>query len=98
MLRGSDITVNDVVVVPDVQLGNLGVGCFERLLSIPAGIIVEVVVVTLGPHLFIEGELSALPWVGNVRPRLKGVSREFAKFSKFGKHTLSGPSTRTLSL
>jgi hypothetical protein len=63
--------VNDVMVVPDVDLWNLAVRSREGALAIPPDVVVEVVLVAVIAHLLAEGILAALVWVANGRPFLE---------------------------
>ena len=63
--------VDDVVVVPDVELRDLSVGHAEGVGVVPAHVVVEVVLIASRPHVFVEGELAALARVRNGRPWLE---------------------------
>jgi len=59
------------VVIPDVDLGNGSVCRGEGLSAVPSYVIVIVILVTLGSHLVVEGEMSPLMRVADVDPWLE---------------------------
>lgn len=61
--------IDDVVIVPDVELRDLAVSARERLSAVPPDVVVEVVLVASRPHVLVERVLPSLPRIGNVRPR-----------------------------
>lgn len=64
-------SVDNVMVVPDIDLRNGCIGTCERLGAIPADIVLEVVFVAVGPHLVVKRKVSSLVRVANVCPGLE---------------------------
>lgn len=63
--------VDNVMIVPDVQLRDLRVRRLEGLLAVPTGIVVEVVLIAFGTHFLIERKITSLYGIVNVCPRLR---------------------------
>jgi hypothetical protein len=64
--------IDDIVVVPEVELRDLPVGASERLSAVPAQVVGDIVVVTgLAKGLW-ELVVAALARVCDVRPRSEG--------------------------
>lgn len=64
-------TVDDVVVVPDVDLRDLAVRVGEGTLSVPPHVVVEVIFVAVAAHRLRKRVLATLVWVTDSRPRLQ---------------------------
>ena len=64
-------TIDDVVIIPDVDLGNLAVGSRKWLVAIPLHVVVEVVLVALIAHLLVKGKFASLVGVSNICPGLQ---------------------------
>lgn len=87
------------MVIPDIQLRDLCISSLEGFCSVPANVVVEVVVVASGPHIFVEGEVPTLYRVANVSPGLIAISECHKNVTIiYNEYTFSGPSTRTPSL
>ena len=61
-------TINDIMVIPDVQLSDAAIGTLERLLAIPANVIIEIIVVALGAQFLAEEEIASLLGIANSGP------------------------------
>ena len=59
------------MVIPDVDLRNLGIGRGERFGRVPSNIVLEVVLVTLIAQVFTEKIVPPLLGVGNGGPLLQ---------------------------
>lgn len=64
--------INDVVIIPYVDLGNLRVGGGKGFGAVPAHVILKVVFVALVPELLTEWELSSLDRIPDGRPFFQG--------------------------
>lgn len=62
-----------VVVVPYVNLWNSSISGREGLLTVPANIVVEIVLVTILTHLLIKGKLPAFVRIRNICPWFEGT-------------------------
>ena len=60
--------VNNVVVIPKVELGDLAIHTSERLGVVPADVVGKVIVVALLSELFWEWILATLSWVVDLSP------------------------------
>lgn len=60
--------VNNVVVVPEVELRNLSVGSGEGLGGVPTDVVGDVVIVAFFAELLWEWVVAALAWVGDPGP------------------------------
>src|SRR4051812_39259356 len=63
--------IDDVVVIPDIDLGNLAVGSRKGLVAIPPDIVVVIVLVAFIAHLPIERIFASFVRVANVGPGLE---------------------------
>jgi len=63
--------INDVVVVPYVDLGDCGVPACERFSAVPSDIVLEVVLVALSPYLVAKGKCLSLVRIANRSPGLE---------------------------
>ena len=63
--RNYSYSIDDVMVVPDVDLCNGGIRSRERFSTEPANVILEVVLVAFCPKFFSEWILTSLLWVCN---------------------------------
>lgn len=61
-------TINDVVIIPDIDLRNRSVGRRKRFSAIPADVIVEVVLVAILTHLVVEWKDTTFVRVGDLCP------------------------------
>lgn len=60
-----------IMVVPNVELGNLAVGTCEWFCRVPSNIVVDIVVVAFLAQSFWEREVSPFPRVRDVSPRFQ---------------------------
>lgn len=71
MIRVAPKSVDDVVVVPNVELWYHAVGIGEWLCAVPPNVVLQVPLVTIGPQFLIEMVFSSLMWIGDVCPWTK---------------------------
>ena len=67
--------VDDVVVVPYVELRDLSIRHAKGVGVVPAHVVVEVILIASRAHVFVEGELAAFARVRNGRPWLERAVR-----------------------
>lgn len=63
--------VNDVVVIPNIDLGDLSVGRCKRLGRIPSHVVFKIVLVALISQIFAKWIVSSLPRIGDCCPFLQ---------------------------
>lgn len=68
MIRIRAEPIDDIVVVPDVDLRYLRIRRSERLGAIPSNVVVEVIFVAVFPHALIKWVVSSFGGIGNPRP------------------------------
>ena len=64
--------IDNIMVVPHVQLRDLPIRCSKSARRIPSNVIVEVKLVTIVAHLCIERVCSSPLWVSYICPRSQG--------------------------
>jgi hypothetical protein len=68
MVRIRAETINDIMVIPNIQLRNSAVGAFERLSSIPQDVVVEIVIVAPLAQVFAKEKIASLLGIGDGCP------------------------------
>ena len=71
VIRVASETVDDIMVIPDIDLRNLRIGSGEGLGAIPCNVVVEIESVACGAHFIIEWIFFPFLRIGDVRPGLQ---------------------------
>lgn len=66
-------SVDNIVIIPDIDLWDACIGSCERLGAIPSNVILEVKLVTPAAHVVVEREMLSFPWVLDCSPFLQGA-------------------------
>ena len=65
--------VNDIVIIPDINLRNAGVCARKRFGAIPPDVVGKIKLVTAAAHVVVEGIMLSLSRILNCRPFLEGT-------------------------
>ena len=69
--RDHEGTIDNIMIVPNVDLRDLSVRRREGLRVVPSDVVVVVVLITLRPQIFVERKVSSSLRIANVSPRLE---------------------------